>query len=140
TANPYRGSPRKSIAPRSPSPPDLPPATLFPSLLKRLFAHHGKPGHPTPFDADNFAGSLTLAVCNDWRTGVRRFHVGTGHSAPTREMRDIRRQVPPYCHNYRTVSCFSGGVHIRGVRPHRAFRANEKTTAKRAMRSRQVRR
>src|SRR5262249_913996 len=78
-------------------------------------AHHGKPGHPTPFDADNFAGSLTLAVCNDWRTGVRRFHVGTGHSAPTREMPDIRLQVHPYCHNYRTVSCFSGGVHIRVV-------------------------
>jgi len=37
---------------------------------------------PTPLDADNSAGSLTLAACNDWRSGVRRFHVGTGHNEP----------------------------------------------------------
>jgi len=34
---------------------------------------------PTSLDADNSAGSFTLAACNDWRSGVRRFHVGTGH-------------------------------------------------------------
>src|SRR4029434_4321647 len=34
---------------------------------------------PTSFDADNSAGSCTLAACNDWRSGVRRFHVGTSH-------------------------------------------------------------
>ena len=38
---------------------------------------------PTPLDADNSAGSFTLAACNDWRTGVRRFHVGTGHDKLT---------------------------------------------------------
>src|SRR5215467_6242943 len=38
---------------------------------------------PTPTDADNPAGSSTLAACTDWRSGVRRFHVGTGHHEPT---------------------------------------------------------
>src|SRR5450759_4917573 len=38
---------------------------------------------PTPLDADNPAGSCTLAACTDWRSGVRRFHVGTGHHEPT---------------------------------------------------------
>ena len=37
---------------------------------------------PTRIDADNSAGSSTLAACNDWRT-VSRFHVGTGHREPT---------------------------------------------------------
>src|SRR5688572_21365808 len=32
--------------------------------------------------ADNSSGSLP-AVRNVWRHGVRRFHVGTGHSEPT---------------------------------------------------------
>src|SRR5262249_10269461 len=40
---------------------------------------------PTPPDADNPAGSFTLAACNDWRFGVRRFHVGTGHHQPTHD-------------------------------------------------------
>src|SRR5688572_16085104 len=40
---------------------------------------------PTPPDADNPAGSRTLAACNDWRDGVRRFHVGTGHFEPTHD-------------------------------------------------------
>src|SRR5215467_7391412 len=40
---------------------------------------------PTPPDADNPAGSFTLAACNDWRFGVRRFHVGTGHYEPTHD-------------------------------------------------------
>ena len=40
---------------------------------------------PTPPDADNPAGSFTLAACNDWRVGVRRFHVGTGHLEPTHD-------------------------------------------------------
>src|SRR5438105_10338348 len=38
---------------------------------------------PTPLDADNSAGSFTLAACNDWRSDVRRFHVGTGQHEPT---------------------------------------------------------
>ena len=38
---------------------------------------------PTSLDADNSAGSFTLAACNDWRSEVRRFHVGTGHHEPT---------------------------------------------------------
>ncbi len=38
---------------------------------------------PTALDADNPAGSFTLAACNDWRSAVRRFHVGTGHHEPT---------------------------------------------------------
>jgi len=38
---------------------------------------------PTALDADNSAGSCTLAACNDWRSAVRRFHVGTGHHEPT---------------------------------------------------------
>src|ERR1700674_1800167 len=38
---------------------------------------------PTSLDADNSAGSRTLAACTDWRTGVRRFHVGTGLLEPT---------------------------------------------------------
>ena len=38
---------------------------------------------PTSLDADNFAGSFTLAARNDWRSEVRRFHVGTGHHEPT---------------------------------------------------------
>lgn len=37
---------------------------------------------PSRNDADNSAGSLTLAACNDWHC-VRRFHVGTGHTEPT---------------------------------------------------------
>jgi hypothetical protein len=37
---------------------------------------------PTSLDADNSAGSCTLAACNDWRRGVRRFHVGMGHHEP----------------------------------------------------------
>ena len=36
-----------------------------------------------PLDADNSSSSFTPAACNDWRTGVRRFHVGTGHTEPT---------------------------------------------------------
>src|SRR5215831_18587075 len=40
---------------------------------------------PTPTDADNPAGSFTLAACNDWRFGVRRFHVGTGHYESTHD-------------------------------------------------------
>ena len=40
---------------------------------------------PTPPDADNPAGSCTLAACTDWRDGVRRFHVGTGHFKPTHD-------------------------------------------------------
>ena len=38
---------------------------------------------PASLDADNPAGSLTLAACNDWRTEVRRFHFGTGLLEPT---------------------------------------------------------
>ena len=38
---------------------------------------------PTALDADNPAGSFTLAACTDWRSRVRRFHVGTGHREPT---------------------------------------------------------
>jgi hypothetical protein len=33
----------------------------------------------TPINADNSSGSL-LVVCNDWRLGARRFHVGQSHS------------------------------------------------------------
>ncbi len=55
---------------------------LTSSLAKRLIAHHGKTGRPTPIDADNSAGSFTPAARNDWRS-VRRFHVGTGHTEPT---------------------------------------------------------
>lgn len=44
---------------------------------------------PAPTDADNPAGSRAgnseLARCNDWRTGARRFHVGTGHPEPTHD-------------------------------------------------------
>src|SRR4051812_36517358 len=50
---------------------------------------------PTPFDADNSAGSFTLAACSDWRS-VRRFHVGTGHAVPHFQMPDIRLQARPY--------------------------------------------
>ena len=35
---------------------------------------------PTSSDADNLPGGFTLARCNDWRDGARRFHVGTGPS------------------------------------------------------------
>ena len=38
---------------------------------------------PTSSDADNLPGGFTLAGCNDWRDGVRSFHVGTGHHEPT---------------------------------------------------------
>src|ERR1700730_9475350 len=38
---------------------------------------------PTSLDADNPAGSFMLAACSDWRSGVRRFHVGTGLHEPT---------------------------------------------------------
>ena len=38
---------------------------------------------PTSLDADNSAGSRTRAVCTDWRSKVRRFHVGTGLHEPT---------------------------------------------------------
>src|SRR5487761_2079410 len=38
---------------------------------------------PTSLDADNSAGSRTLAACTDWRSKVRRFHVGTGLHEPT---------------------------------------------------------
>ena len=37
---------------------------------------------PSRHHADNPAGSFMSAVSNDWHD-VRRFHVGTGHSAPT---------------------------------------------------------
>lgn len=37
---------------------------------------------PSRHHADNPAGSFMPAACNDWHD-VRRFHVGTGHSAPT---------------------------------------------------------
>jgi hypothetical protein len=40
---------------------------------------------PTPLDADNLSGSFTLAACSDWRSGARRFHVGTGHFEPTHD-------------------------------------------------------
>jgi hypothetical protein len=38
---------------------------------------------PTLLDADNLAGSCTLAARNDWRSEVRRFHVATGQYEPT---------------------------------------------------------
>jgi hypothetical protein len=38
---------------------------------------------PAALDADNSAGSFSLAACNDWRSTVRRFHVGTGLLEPT---------------------------------------------------------
>src|ERR1700682_161004 len=38
---------------------------------------------PTSLDADNPAGSFMLAACSDWRSAVRRFHVGTGLHEPT---------------------------------------------------------
>jgi hypothetical protein len=44
---------------------------------------------PAPTDADNPAGSVAgnsaLARRNDWRVGARRFHVGTGRTAPTHD-------------------------------------------------------
>ena len=49
---------------------------------------------PTSLDADNPAGSFTLAACSDWRTEVRRFHFGTGLLEPT-SMPDIRLQAHP---------------------------------------------
>ena len=38
---------------------------------------------PASLDADNPAGSCTLAACNDWRSEVRRFHVGTSQNELT---------------------------------------------------------
>ena len=37
---------------------------------------------PTPLAADTLSDSFTLAACSDWRSTVRRFHVGTGHFEP----------------------------------------------------------
>src|SRR5215468_8702689 len=72
---------------------------------------------PTPPDADNPSGSFMLAACSDWRSGARRFHVGTGHVEPTHDA------------GYTTAgllarpelsisSLLFGGVHIRAVRTH----------------------
>ena len=38
---------------------------------------------PATLDADNPAGSHTLAACNDWRSTVRKFLAGTGPHEPT---------------------------------------------------------
>ena len=40
---------------------------------------------PTPLAADTLSDSFTLAACSDWRSTVRRFHVGTGHFEPTHD-------------------------------------------------------
>src|SRR5690349_15763095 len=75
---------------------------------------------PTALDADNSSGSCTLAACNDWRSAVRRFHVGTGLYPPTSDEGYTTAGLPSG-HNYRSVSCYSGGVHVGRVTRHVAL-------------------
>src|SRR3989304_4882588 len=50
---------------------------------------------PAPLDADNSAGSFTLAACNDWRCGVADSMSGRTITSPL-QMPDIRLQPQPF--------------------------------------------
>jgi hypothetical protein len=76
---------------------------------------------PASIDADNFAGRAAvrsaLARCSDWRTGARRFHVGTGHPEPTHDAGYTTAGVP-------TVPKLSISLLLCGGSPYTGLGAN----------------
>ena len=85
---------------------------LASSLATEIDRPSWQPGsHPTPLDADNSAGSSTLAACNDWRTGDADSMSARAITEPTTDA-GYTTAGSSLCHNYRSVSCLWGGVHI----------------------------
>jgi hypothetical protein len=82
-----------------------------PIMANRVHPHRTM---PTTLPADK------PAACNDWHFSDADSMSARDIDAPTSRCRDIRLQVFPQQPNHRSTSCFSGGVHIRGVRPQRA--------------------
>src|SRR5450755_2213692 len=69
---------------------------------------------PTSLDADNSAGSCTLAACTDWRSRVRRFHVGTGPHEPASDA-GYTTAGSPFLPQLSINLLPYGGVHIEGL-------------------------
>jgi hypothetical protein len=93
---------------------------------------------PAPIDADNSSGNFTSAACSDWRTGVRRFHVGTGHTEPTHDAGYTTAGLPQMPKLSINSLLRLGGVHIRRVRPRHTLLVRRGTIVGRAIRRRQA--